>query len=195
MIRSVKRTASAIILILIATGSIASQDAKSVNISAIAAAGRIAGDTYSNPMLSLIVVAPNGTLQRNPLVDKEEGGRARLLQVLSKQTGNDDAYTFAVLVDTLASYPQLQSPAHYLRSVRHQLEKAGFVTVREEFPITVGGLQFTGAIVRQHVPNSRQHYRGLYTTFRNGLIISFDAEAATEEKLDQLVKRLVNFEH
>jgi hypothetical protein len=188
-----KRTASAIILIFIAVGSIASQSSKSVDISAIAAAGRVSDDKYSNPVLSIEVVAPNATLQANPLVDKEGGGRARLLQVLSKQAGSDDTYTFAVLVDTLATYPQLQSPAHYVRSVRHQLEKNGFATVRGEFPITVGGLQFTGAIVRQHAPNSREHCRGLYTTFRNGLIISFDAEATTEEKLNQLVKRLVNF--
>src|SRR5215470_10339893 len=125
MIPDVKRTASAIILIFISVGSIASQNSESVDISAIAAAGQVSGDKYSNPMLSITVVAPNSTLQPNPFVNKE-AGRARVLQVLSKQAGSDETYTFAVLVDRLAAYPQLQSPADYVRNVRHRLEYEGF---------------------------------------------------------------------
>jgi len=183
-------TVSLIAFISILAGGIAAQNSKAVDISAVAAAGRVSDDKYSNPLLRITVEAPNGTLQANPLVDKD-AGRARLVQILSKQTTWEDTYTFAVLADTLARYPQLQSPAQYVRSVRHQLEKEGLATLREEFPISISGVQFTGAIMQQEV-DGRKHCRGLYTTFRDGFILSFDAEAATEDKLNALVKRLVN---
>ena len=185
-----KLTVSLIASILILPGGIAATNPKAVDISAVAAAGRLSDHKYSNSLLRITVEAPDGTLQANPLINKE-AGRARLVQILSKQTTWEDTYTFAILADTLANYPQLQSAAHYVRSVRHQLEKEGLVTMREEFPITIGGAEFTGAVMQQDV-DGRKHCRGLYTTFRDGLIISFDAEAATEDKLNALVKRLVN---
>ena len=180
-------TVSLIAFISVLAGGIAAQNSKAVDISAVAAAGRVSDDKYSNPLLRITVEAPNGTLQANPLVNKD-AGRARLVQILSKQTTWEDTYTFAVLADTLARYPQLQSPAQYVRSVRHQL---GLATLREEFPISISGVQFTGAIMQEEV-DGRKHCRGLYTTFRDGFILSFDAEAATEDKLNALVKRLVN---
>jgi len=189
-----KRTAVLIIFVLLFVCAAAAQNAKAIDISALADAGRISGDKYANPILGITIVAPNGTLEANPLVNKE-AGRARLLQILSKSGNTDDTYTFAVLADTVARYSQLHSPAQYVRSVRHQMESAGYVTVREEFPIEIGGLHFTGAILREATPSGRAHVRGMYTTFRDGLIISFDAEAATEDKLNQLVERLVTFEH
>ncbi len=181
---------SLIAFISILAGGIAAQNSKAVDISAVAAAGHVSDDKYSNPLLKITVEGPNGTLHANPLVNKD-AGRARLVQILSKQTTWEDTYTFAVLADSLARYPQLQSPAQYVRSVRHQLEKEGLATLREEFPISISGVQFTGAIMQQEV-DGRKHCRGLYTTLRDGFILSFDAEAATEDKLNALVKRLVN---
>ena len=80
-----------------------------------------------------------------------------------------------------------------MRSVRHQLEKEGPPTVREEFPITIDGVEFTGAILEEHVPAGRKYYRGLYSTLRNGYILTFDAEASSEVKLNELVTRVVRF--
>lgn len=185
-----KRTVSLIWSISIFVGAIAAQKPTAPNISAVAAAGQVSNGKYSNSLLKLTVEAPNGTLQINPLVNQEQG-RARLLQILSKPGAWEDTYTFAVLVDTLARYPQLQSPAQYVRSVRHQLETEGLATLREEFPLSIRGVQFTGAIMQQEV-DGKKHCRGLYTTFRDGLIISFDVEATTEEKLNSLVTRAVN---
>jgi hypothetical protein len=184
-----------LVVFVVSTALITSLDAqtkKSFDISAVASAGSVAANKYTNSALKLTVDAPNATLKLNPLVNAQ-AGRARLVQILSNQSAFEDTYTLAVLADTLSNYPQLQSPAHYVRSVRHQLEKEGLSTVREEFPITIGGMQFTGAILQQQVPNGRNYYRGMYATFRNGAILSFDAEAASEEKLNALVKRLVKF--
>lgn len=141
----------------------------------------------------MTLYAPNATLELNPRVNRGEQ-RARLVQVLSKQGKWEDTYTFAVLADSLAKYPQLQSPAHYVRSVRHQLERQGLPTVREEFPITIAGVQFTDAVLQEQVASGQKYYRGMYTTFRDGYILSFDAEAASENKLNDLVRRLIKIE-
>ena len=168
------------------------QTKKPADISTVIAAGTVDGSRYTNPYFKLTIDAPNATLALNPLVSPV-GARARLLQVQSKQAEWNDRYTFAVLADTLTEYPQLQSPAQYVRSVRHQLEKGGMPTLREEFQITIAGVGFTGAVLQEQVPSGQKYYRGLYTTFRSGYILSFDVEAPSEDKLNQVVSRLVRF--
>lgn len=169
---------------------VAAQSKKSTDISAVAASGTVSGNRYINSFFRLSVDVPNATLQLNPLVNTDDE-RARLMQAMAKPDKWEDTYTFAVLADSLIKYPQLQSLTQYVRSVRHQLEKEGLASVREEFPITIGGVQFTGAILKEHLPDGRKYYRGMYSTFRNGYILSFDAEAASEDKVNELVTRIV----
>ena len=186
---------SIITAILLAVSLVAislAQTKKPADISTVIAAGTVDGSRYTNPYFKLTIDAPNATLALNPLVSPV-GARARLLQVQSKQAEWNDRYTFAVLADTLTEYPQLQSPAQYVRSVRHQLEKGGMPTLREEFQITIAGVGFTGAVLQEQVPSGQKYYRGLYTTFRSGYILSFDVEAPSEDKLNQVVSRLVRF--
>ncbi len=178
------------VVLLAASITVAAQSKKVPDILTVASAGAVADGKYTNSFFRLTLAAPNATIELNPLVNKE-GGRARLVQVLVKQTTFDNTYTFAVLADTLAKYPQLQSPAHYVRSVRHQLEREGLPTVREEFPITISGVEFTGAILEERVPEGRKYYRGMYAAFRDGFILSFDVEAASPEKVNELVVRFV----
>ena len=172
--------------------SFAKQSNKPADISFVAAAGAVSGSRYTNSFFKLSVETSNATLQLNPLVNTS-GQRARLVQVLAKPTNWEDTYTFAVLADRLTEYPQLESLTQYVRSVRHQLEKEGLSTVREEFPISIGGTQFAGAILEEHVPAGRKYYRGMYSTFRNGYILSFDVEAPSEAKLNELVVTAVKF--
>jgi hypothetical protein len=61
-----------------------------------------------------------------------------------------------------------------------------------EFPITFSGVEFTGAILEEHVPQGRKYYRGMYSAFRDGFILSFDAEAASPEKVNELGVRVVS---
>jgi hypothetical protein len=161
-----------VVLVAAAITDVAAQGKKTPDISTVASAGAVADGKYT-------------------LVNKE-GGRARLVQVLAKQIAFDNTYTFAVLADTLAKYPQLQSATQYVRSVRHQLEREGLPTVREEFPITISGVDFTGAILEEHVPEGRKYYRGMYSAFRDGFVLSFDVEAASPEKINELVVRVVS---
>jgi hypothetical protein len=178
-----------VLLLAASIADVAAQSKKTPDISTVASAGAVSDGKYTNSFFRLTVAAPNAALELNPLVNKE-GGRARLVQVLAKQMTFDNTYTFAVLADTLAKYPE--SPAHYVRSVRHQLEREGLATEREEFPITISGVEFTGAILEEHAPNGRKYYRGMYSAFRDGFILSFDAEAASPEKVNELVVRVVS---
>jgi hypothetical protein len=60
-------------------------------------------------------------------------------------------------------------------------------------PIIIGGVQFTGAILQEQASNERKYFRGMYATFRNGYILSFDAEASSDARLNQLVAQIVKF--
>jgi len=180
-----------VVLVAAAISHVAAQQDKAPDISKVASSGAIAEGKYSNSFFRLTVAAPNATLELNPLVNKG-GGRARLVQILAKQTTFENTYTLAVLADTLAKYPQLQSPAQYVRSVRHQLEGEGLPTVREEFPIAISGVDFTGAILEEHVPEGRKYYRGMYSAFLDGFILSFDVEAASPENVNDLFVRSVS---
>jgi hypothetical protein len=180
-----------LVLVAAEITGLAAQSKKAPDISTVASTGAVAEGKYTNSFFRLTVAAPNATFEVNPLLNKE-GGRARLVQVLSKGTTFDNTYTLAVLADTLARYPQLQSRPHYVRCVRHQLEKEGLATVREEFPITISGAEFTGAILEEHVPEGRKYYRGMYSAFHDGFILSFDVEAASPEKVNELVVRVVS---
>src|SRR5438876_7502224 len=99
------------------------------------------GDKYKNLFFRLTIDAPHAKFEIAPLVNTSEK-RARLVQILADSVKFDERYTFGVLADTLSMYPQLQSAAHYVRSVRHQLEKEGLTTVHEEFPVLVSGVPF-----------------------------------------------------
>jgi len=163
------------------------------DISVVVAAGKVSGDKYKNLFFRLTIDAPHAKLEIAPLVNASEK-RARLVQILADSAKFDERYTFGVLADTLSMYPQLQSAAHYVRSVRHQLEKEGLTTVHEESPVLVSGVPFTGATMQEQTPEGRKYFRGLYTTFLYGYILSFDVEASSERRLNDLVTTLVHFE-
>jgi hypothetical protein len=166
--------------------------AQAVDISAVAAACVVSDNRYTNSFFKLKVDVHDATVELNPLVDAS-GKRARLVQAIAAHTNREDSWTFAVLADFPGTHPQTLSPTQYVRSVRHQMEQQGLSTVREEFPITIGGAQFTGAIMQVADAPGLKHYRGFYSTFLDGYILSFDAEASTESKLNELVTRVVTF--
>ena len=166
--------------------SFAKKNIESAGISVIAGDGVVTGDRYTNSFFKLTINTSDATLQLNPQVNTS-GDRGRLLQALSKTANREETYTFAVLADCLSHYPQLDSLSQYVQAVRHNLEKERLSTVREEFPISIGGKPFVGAILEVRESSERKHYRGLYSTFLNGYILSLDLEAASETKLNDLV--------
>ena len=188
---------SALLGLVLVLGTLAGVSVRSqntVSISSVASSGAISENRYINSCFNLTVDAPTATLQLSPAVNTT-GQYARLVQVLSDKATWENTYTLAVNAEpltNLARFPDTP-PARYVRSVRHQLEKEGLLTVREEFPISIGGEEFTGAVLQVQEENGRKHYRGIYTTFRKGYILSIDAEASSEAKLSEIVTRMVKF--
>ena len=174
---------------LFAAVIVGAQSKKAPDISTVASAGVVEGTKYTNSFFKLSVDAPNATLQLNPVVNTK-GQYARLLQVDSKPATWEATYALSISADSLAINPQVQSPVQYVRSIRHQLEREGLPTVREEFPITIAGVQFTGAVVEQQV-QGRKYYRGIYASFRNNYVLTFDVEAASPDQLSKVVTSLV----
>ena len=182
-----------IVLLLVLAPALVAQTDKPPNVTSVAAAGSVAKFGYTNSYFKLSILAPSATVNLNPLVNAS-GGRARLVQVLSNGKSWDATYTFAVLADALANYhPPLESTTIYVRSIRHNLEKEGLSTVKEEFPVTIAGIQFTGAILREQTSDGRKYFRGMYSTFRNGYALSFDVEGSSEAKLTEMLAHMVVF--
>jgi len=186
------RQVLAIIAITLGLAAVAvAQNRQVANISAVAAAGAVSSNQYTNSYFKMSVDAPNATLQLNPVLDVK-GQYARLLQVDSAHLSWEETYAFAVTADSLTINPQVKSAAQYVRSIRHKLEKDGLPTVRQEFPITIAGAQFTGAVLEQQA-QGQKYYRGIFSSFRNGYVLTFDVEAATPERLNKLVTGAVKF--
>jgi hypothetical protein len=176
--------------LLLASAAAQVPAAPTADIRTVAAAGLESGTRYTNWFFGLTVDTSNAKVTLNPLVN-DERQRARLVQVFSTATDPASKFTFAVLADAESHYPQIKTSADYVRSVRLQLEKQGLTTVEQEFPITISGVRFTACVLQVSDGAGRKHFRALFTTFRNGYILSFDAEAAT--RVDVLVRRLVTF--
>jgi len=140
------------------------------------AEGNISGNEYTNGYFGL----PTGT-------------RARLIDVQADAANWDDKYEIAVLADLLAANPSLRSPEQYVRSVRHEMEREGLETVRTESPKQISELTFVEAVLRDNAGNGGTHYRGVYSTFLNGYVLSLDVSAASPERLERVVRDSVKF--
>jgi len=161
------------------------------DVASLIAAGKITGNQYQNDFLGLTFTAEGGHVKPGSVTNLA-AGRARILEALSDSSAPESSYSFAILVDGAANYPQIKSPTQYVRSVRHALEREGLKTLREEFPVEISGLSFTGAIME--VPGEQvPYFRGMYCTFSNGYIVSFDLTARKEEVIEKLASRLVKF--
>jgi hypothetical protein len=187
-----RKTLSSVMGLLTLLAAGIAQGGKTADVAAVAQAGSASGGRYTNSYFHLTVEASGGTLQLNPLVNAE-GRRARLLQVLQSANNSDDKFTLGVTADSLQNFPATLSPAQYVRSVRHQFERSGMKTVHDEFPMEIGGITLTGAILEVQDAGSMKHYRGMFSTLRNGYVLSFDVEAASAAKVTDVMERVVKF--
>jgi hypothetical protein len=186
------RSAVSAVWLLVLVAVCNAQTPRQNDISTVTGAGAVSENQYTNSFFKLTIDAPDATLELNPLVNTAGAGQyAHLVKILSKPTNWDNMYTFAVMAEPLAPNPQIESPSQYVRSIRHMLERQGLATVRQEFPITIADVKFSGAVLQDKVPSGRKYYRGIYTTFRYAYILTFDVEAASEDKLNNLLNRLV----
>jgi hypothetical protein len=191
---TVMRPHSAIFLLALLFSAVVTQAQikPTKDISVVYAEGKTTGTEYKNEYFALTLTAAPGQFTQGGFVSSK-GKRARLVDVENNSSNFQDKFEIAVLADSLAANPLVQSPEQYARSVRHQFEKEGMKTERAESPIEVSGLPFVQAILKVNEGGS-SHYRAFYTTFLNGHILSLDVSAATPEKIAQVVTRAVKFE-
>jgi hypothetical protein len=163
------------------------------DIASVFAEGKIHGYEYTNDYFGLTLTAVNAQFTEGGFVSSE-GKRARLIDAQCNAESWGDKYEIAILADALSANPLVLSPEQYVRSVRHELEREGMVTVDEESPIEISGLRFVRAALKV-TGQAQTHYQGIYTTFLNGYILSIQIEAPTSERLNQIVLSTVKFKN
>jgi hypothetical protein len=156
------------------------------DISAIVTSGILKNDVYSNSYLGITITAPESKFTVPSLVN-EPGHRARLLNAVYDSPDGAKNYTIGLMVDSLDNYPKTMPTATYVRSVRHQLEKDGLLTEREEFPVNISGVAFTGAILKVPEKPNFGYRRGIYSTFLNGYVLSLEIQARDQERIQQVL--------
>lgn len=160
------------------------------DISSVVASGKVQSDAYVNSYFGISLSAPKAHFTAPSLVNVE-GRRARLVNIVYDSSQGAMNYTFGLMADSLENYPKDMPPSTYVRSVRHQLERDGLITDREEFPIVISGVPFTGAILKVPESANSGYYRGIYSTFLNGYVVSLEVQSGSEERLQQLLPTVV----
>jgi hypothetical protein len=160
------------------------------DIPAVVAAGSVKDGIYSNPYLGITIAAPGAEFTSPSLVN-EAGRRARLLNAVFDSPDGAKNYTIGLMVDSVENYPKTMSTAAYVRSVRHQLERDGLLMEREEFPINISGMAFTGAILKVPEKPNFGYRRGIYSTFLNGYVLSLEIQARDQDRIQQVLTSAV----
>jgi hypothetical protein len=160
------------------------------DISTVVAAGTVEGGVYSNPYFGITIAAPDAKFTVPSLVN-EPGHRARLLNLVYDSPDGAKNYTIGLMADSMENYPKTMSMDVYVRSVRHQLEKDGLLTEQGEFPIIISGVAFTGAILKVPEKPNFGYRRGIYSTFRNGYVLSLEIQARDQERIQQVLSSAV----
>jgi hypothetical protein len=188
MRKILKRVLAAAITLFTAVATVG--QAPNTDISSVAAAGKVNGDRYENTYFGISLTAPKASFTAPSLVIAA-GRRARLVNVVYDSPQGAMNYTLGLMADSLESYPKGMSTTVYVRSVRHQLEKDGLITHREEFPVVISGVGFTGAVLKVPEKPNFGHYRGIYSTFINGYVVSLEVQSGSEERIQQLLSSAV----
>ena len=170
--------------------SAAQGQAPKSDISSVAAAGKVNGDVYQNSYFGITLSAPKAHWSvRGPISVQQRQGR--LIHAVydsgRPERGPEENCTLALLVDSLESFPKGTSTELYVRRARHRLEGDNLKTYREEFPLTVSGIPFTGTVFRFFERPDFGYYRGLYSTALNGYFVTIEVQCGREENLQKLL--------
>jgi hypothetical protein len=175
--------------------SVAAQgQAPKSDLASVAAAGKVSGDVYQNSYFGISLSAPKAHWAvRGPIsVEKRQ---ARLIDAVydlgGPESGPDKNYTLALLVESLENFPKETSTELYVRRVRYRVEGDNVKTYREEFPLTISGIPFTGTVLTVSEGPNFGYYRGLYSTVLNGYFVTIEVQCGGEERLQKLMSAAV----
>jgi hypothetical protein len=188
MNKSMNRLMVVGIALLVSTA--AQGQAPKSDISSVVTAGKVTGDVYLNTYFGISLTVPKAHWEASRLVDVS-GRRARLIDAAYDSGEQGEGYTFSVIVESLQNFPKATSTEVYLRSARHRVELDGLKTEREEFPLTISGIPFTGAVLVLFEKPNFGYYRGLYATVLNGYFVTIEVQCGSEEGLQKLLSSAV----
>jgi len=118
-------------------------------------------------------------------------GERRLVNIVYDSPEGAKNYTIGLLADSLENYPKGMTTTVYVRSVRHQLERDGLLTEREEFPVRISGMGFIGAVLKMPEKPNFGYHRGIYAICLNGYVFSLEVQARDEERIQQVLSSAV----
>jgi hypothetical protein len=162
------------------------------DISTIYAQGKTEGHVYRNDYFGLTLTVDEAQFTKGSFVNSE-GKRARLVDAEASATNWEQRYEIAVLADLLSKNPSIHSAGQYVRAVCHGFENEGWKTIELQFDTEVSGISFSGAALEMS-EQGRTWYRGAFTTFLNGYILSLDVTAASTKRLKELVQSKIKFD-
>lgn len=163
------------------------------DLAKIAQSGFIDAGKYQNSILQLTIDVHDAQTATSAAT----GEKLVRIAEISSAPNVPDKFAITVLIDTLSSYPDLKSPEPYVRTVAHQFEAQGFSLLHQEPLRIIDGVSFGAAVMQ--VPDSQKHnsfaccYRGFYSAFRFGYILTFVIDATSEARLNELVNMRVHF--
>jgi hypothetical protein len=167
-----------------ASSSEISLEAKSfhaLGISSVAASGRVESDTYRNQYFGVSFVALGAKVTLPSVVD-DHANSARLVDAVARSQNHDDRYSVSILVESLSNYPNLKSLDDYVEQVSAQFKREGTERARDDFPYTISGIVFVGAVFKIHDGSDASHFRAIFSTVMKGYLLSLDVTAAKEQQ-------------
>src|SRR6476646_8180467 len=123
----------AALIVLFASAAVTMEQTPIKDISAVFAEGKVSGNQYKNDYFGLTLTPAGAQFTQGGFISSQ-GKRARLVDARASAKNWEDRYSIAILADALSANPLIHSPDQYLRSVCHQFEREGLVTVQEESP-------------------------------------------------------------
>lgn len=160
------------------------------DISTVVAAGKVNGDTYTNTYFGLSLTAPKAHFTAPSYVNTASRV-ASLVQVVYDSPQGAMNYTLTIRANSRENYPKEMTITEYVGRVRREMEKEGLVIQRQEVPVVISSVTFTGVVVKVLERPNFGYYRGIYSSFMNGYAVSFDVQSRTEERLQQILSSSV----
>lgn len=191
MSAKLKLRALSIILaaLILPTGTFAQKSEFEAETLELANAGRLKDNVYSNSHAGFSFQLPqppcDGKL--NTGLDLQNG-MVFLFDCKHVVQGWKGMYMFTIFTQAWARYPNLESVAQYVRSVRHAGEWDPKIhTIEPETQRQMAGLEFTETIVSNQIPEGRTYYQGVTCAHYGAYLLCFKAEAPTVEALRELL--------
>jgi hypothetical protein len=117
------RTPLVLVLVFcLSVAALAQKNHYEEDIRALTAAGKVENNTYSNPHAGFVLHLPLAQCQPKLKTSADFSHGSGMLLACDRDKGDGGSYTFTILTDTWAHYPEI-TLEQYVRSMRHLAER------------------------------------------------------------------------